>query len=120
MKRIFLLAALSVLLGAAPAAAARPGYAWHDVSTGTTDHFRGLSEVSATTAWISGYNATTGVVMRTTDRGATWQDVSPPGSAGLQYRAIRALSATDAVAMSIGNNHDVARLKQVMGTAVTV
>ena len=104
MKRIFLLAALSVLLGAAPAAAARPGYAWHDVSTGTTDHFRGLSEVSATTAWISGYNATTGVVMRTTDRGATWQDVSPPGSAGLQYRAIRALSATDAVAMSIGNN----------------
>ena len=60
--------------------------------------------MSATTAWVSGYTATDGVVMRTTDRGATWQDVSPPGAAGLQFRDIEAFDANRAVAMSIGNN----------------
>jgi photosystem II stability/assembly factor-like uncharacterized protein len=104
VRRLFTLAVLAVLVGAAPAAAARPGYAWQDVSTGTTAHFRGLSAVSASTAWVSGYTSTDGVVMRTTDRGTTWQDVSPPGAAGLQFRDIEAFSATDAVAMSIGAN----------------
>ena len=104
MKRIFALAALSALMAVAPAAAAKPGYAWHDTATGTTAHFRGLSAVSASTAWVSGYTATDGVVMRTTDRGATWQDVSPPGSAGLQFRDIEAFDASHAVAMSIGAN----------------
>ena len=60
--------------------------------------------MSATTAWVSGYTATDGVVMRTTDRGATWQDVSPSGAAGLQFRDIEAFDANRAVAMSIGNN----------------
>jgi photosystem II stability/assembly factor-like uncharacterized protein len=101
MKRIALLAGLSLLL-VAPAAAARPGYAWQDTPTGTTAHFRGLSAVSASTAWVSGYTATNGVVMRTTNGGATWQDVSPPGSAGLQFRDIEAFDADRAVAMSIG------------------
>ena len=82
-KRILLLAGLTLLVAASPAASARPGYAWHDTPTGTTAHFRGLSAVSASTAWVSGYTPTDGVVMRTTDSGATWQDVSPPGSAGL-------------------------------------
>jgi photosystem II stability/assembly factor-like uncharacterized protein len=107
VKRIFALATLSVLLGAAPASAARPGYAWHDTATGTTAHFRGLSAVSATTAWVSGYtptDPTDGVVMRTTDRGATWQDVSPPDAVGLQFRDIEAFDASTAVAMSIGDN----------------
>ena len=102
MKRIVLLAGLSLLLGATPAAAARPGYAWHDTATGTAAHFRGLSAVSSSTAWVSGYTPTDGVVMRTTDGGATWQDVSPPGSAGLQFRDIEAFDAEHAVTMSIG------------------
>src|SRR5262249_17116053 len=104
LKRALLLSALCAVLGIAPASAAPPGYAWHDTVTGTSAHFRGLSAVSATTAWVSGYTATNGVVMRTTDRGATWHDVSPPGSAGLQFRDIEAFDASDAVAMSIGNN----------------
>ena len=103
-RRILSLAVLSVLLGVSPAAAARPGYAWHDTPTGTTAHFRGLSAVSATTAWVSGYTPTNGVVLRTTNGGATWLDVSPPGSAGLQFRDIEAFSADHAVVMSIGNN----------------
>jgi len=53
---------------------------------------------------VSGYTATDGVVMRTTDGGTTWQDVSPPGSAGLQFRDIEAFDANRAVAMSIGGN----------------
>jgi photosystem II stability/assembly factor-like uncharacterized protein len=107
VKRIFALGVLSVLLSAAPAAAARPGYAWHDTPTGTMVHFRGLSAVSASTAWASGYIPTdpaVGVVMRTTDRGATWQDVSPPGAVGLQFRDIEAFDANSAVAMSIGDH----------------
>ena len=104
MKRIFVLAAFAALLAVAPAAAARPGYAWHDTPTGTTAHFRGLSAISASTAWISGYTPTDGAIMRTTDSGATWQDVSPPDVAGLQFRDIEAFDANDAVAMSIGSN----------------
>jgi photosystem II stability/assembly factor-like uncharacterized protein len=105
MRRIVVLAGLALLLGASSAAAGRPGYAWHDTPTGTTDHFRGLSAVSATTAWVSGYTAAgDGAIMRTTDRGTTWQDVTPPASAGLQFRDIEAFDASNAVAMSIGNN----------------
>jgi photosystem II stability/assembly factor-like uncharacterized protein len=103
-RQILLLAAVAVLLGVSPAAAGRPGYAWHDTPTGTTAHFRGLSAVSATTAWVSGYTATDGVVLRTTNQGATWQDVSPPGAAGLQFRDIEAFNADHAVVMSIGAN----------------
>src|SRR5438045_5839262 len=104
VKRIVVLAGLSLLLGTSPAAAGRPGYAWHDTPTGTTAHFRGLSAVSSSTAWVSGYTPTNGVVMRTTNGGATWQDVSPPGSVGLQFRDIEAFDADDAVTMSIGDN----------------
>jgi photosystem II stability/assembly factor-like uncharacterized protein len=102
LKRILLLAALCGAMGVSPASAGKAGYAWQDTPTGTTAHFRGLSAVSATTAWASGYTPTTGVVFRTTDRGATWQDVSPPGAAGVQFRDIEAFDADHAVAMSIG------------------
>jgi photosystem II stability/assembly factor-like uncharacterized protein len=102
VKRIIVLAGLSLLLGATPASAGRPGYAWHDTPTGTTAHFRGLSAVSSSTAWVSGYTPTNGVVMRTTNGGSTWQDVSPPGAAGLQFRDIEAFDASNAVVMSIG------------------
>jgi photosystem II stability/assembly factor-like uncharacterized protein len=111
MRRLVVLTALLGIVAVSSAGAARPGYAWHDTSTGTTDHFRGLAAVSATTAWISGYTpAGDGAVMRTTDRGASWQDVTPPGSTGLQFRDISAFSADDAVAMSIGDNPDDFRM----------
>src|SRR5580765_528422 len=104
MKRIAALVAFLLLMAVSPAGAARPGYAWHGTNTGTTAHFRGLAAVSATTAWVSGYTPTDGVVMRTTDRGATWQEVTPPGAAGLQFRDIEAFDADNAVVMSIGDN----------------
>jgi photosystem II stability/assembly factor-like uncharacterized protein len=104
MRCVLVLTAVLAFVAVSPAGASGPGYAWHDTSTGTTAHFRGLAAVSATTAWVSGYTPTDGVVMRTTDRGATWQDVTPPGAAGLQFRDIEAFDANDAVAMSIGDN----------------
>jgi photosystem II stability/assembly factor-like uncharacterized protein len=110
MRRVLVvLAAALLLVGASSAGAARPGYAWHDTATGTTAHFRGLSAVSAKTAWVSGYlvhadDAIDGKVMRTTDHGTTWQDVTPPNAAGLQFRDIEAFDANYAVAMSIGDN----------------
>jgi len=103
-KWALLLAAAGALAAVPSASSGHTAHAWHNTPTGTTAHFRGLSPVSATTAWVSGYTATDGVVMRTTDRGATWQDVSPSGAAGLQFRDIEAFDANRAVAMSIGNN----------------
>jgi photosystem II stability/assembly factor-like uncharacterized protein len=113
MRRLLPLSAVIalcvVLTVVSAAGAARPGYAWHDTTTGTTAHFRGLSAVSANTAWVSGYlvhadGSVDGKVMRTTDRGTNWEDVTPPDAAGLQFRDIEAFDAEHAVAMSIGDN----------------
>jgi photosystem II stability/assembly factor-like uncharacterized protein len=45
-------------------------------------------------------------VLRTTDGGKTWKDVSPPGSEGLLFRDLEAESAQRASVLSIGNGDD--------------
>ena len=100
-KRIALLVALFGVVGLSLASAAPRGYAWHDTPTGSAARLRGLSAVSSTTAWASG---SLGTVLRTTDRGATWQSVGPPGTATLQFRDIEAFDANHAVIQSIGDN----------------
>jgi photosystem II stability/assembly factor-like uncharacterized protein len=50
-----------------------------------------------------------GAVLRTTDGGATWQDVSPPDAAGLQLRDVEAQSARRASVLSIGEG-DASRI----------
>jgi photosystem II stability/assembly factor-like uncharacterized protein len=97
-KQILLLIALCGLVGVSLASAGRPGYAWQDTPTGSAARLRGLSAVSATTAWASG---SLGTVLRTTDRGATWEEVGPPGTTNLQFRDIEAFDADHAVIMSI-------------------
>lgn len=72
---------------------------WRVTPTGSTDEFRGLAAVSSTVAWVSGE---TGTVLRTTDGGRTWRNVSPPAAAGLALRDIEAFDAQHAVALSIG------------------
>src|SRR5881396_840734 len=82
-------------------------YAWQDVTTGSTAHFRGLAAISANTAWVSGYSVTGGVVLRTLDRGATWQNVGPAGQPStLQFRDIEAFGANKAVILSAGTGTD--------------
>jgi photosystem II stability/assembly factor-like uncharacterized protein len=82
------------------------GYSWVVTPTGSTAHFRGLSAVSAKVVWVSGYIPGTGpgVVLRTTDRGKTWQSVAPTGPSTLQFRDIQAFDANHAVILSIGSN----------------
>ena len=88
---------------ATPAATQRALPSWHVVATGSTSHFRALSAVSAKVAWVGGYD---GVVLRTTDGGASWNDVSPAGASSLQFRDIQASDATHAVAMAAGSGTD--------------
>ena len=67
--------------------------------------FRGLDAVDRHTAWVTGGSLTAGgagKVYRTTDGGETWQDVSPPGTAGLSLRDVEARDADTAVVLSIG------------------
>ena len=89
------------------ASAGKGGYSWHDTPTGTIASLRGLSAVSSTMAWASGATPTGPIVLRTTDRGATWQDVTPAGSpATLQFRDIEAFDEDNAVVMSAGVGGD--------------
>jgi photosystem II stability/assembly factor-like uncharacterized protein len=91
-------------------------YGWQLTPTPTdsTARFRGASAVSESTAWVSGWQgagaALAGKVLRTTDQGATWQSVGPPGALGLQFRDIEAFDADTAVIMSIGNTPDAFRI----------
>jgi photosystem II stability/assembly factor-like uncharacterized protein len=103
LKRILLLAALCGLVGVSFASAGTRGFAWHATPTGSAGRLRGLSAVSSTTAWASG---SLGTVLRTTDRGATWQQVGPPGTQDLQFRDIEAFDADHAVILSIGPGSD--------------
>ncbi|GAA2496926.1 oxidoreductase [Terrabacter carboxydivorans] len=89
-------------------APARPGATAHDwrvTPTGTTERFRGLAPVSRDVAWVSGTN---GTVLRTTDGGRTWRNVSPQGlgTGTLQFRDIEAFDARHAVVLSIGEGTD--------------
>jgi photosystem II stability/assembly factor-like uncharacterized protein len=65
----------------------------------TTESLRGVSSVSAKTAWASG---THGTYLRTTDAGAHWQAAQVPGAEALDFRAVVAFSADEAFLMSAG------------------
>ncbi|MEU1890525.1 WD40/YVTN/BNR-like repeat-containing protein [Streptomyces pristinaespiralis] len=88
--------------GAAPAAD-RPGAAgtpgWSLKDTGTDVRLRGLAPVSRKTAWVAGSK---GTVLRTTDGGRSWLDVSPPGAEALEFRDVEAFDARRAVVLAIG------------------
>lgn len=99
------------LLGAVPVSAdsteskPRRDRTWHTSVVDADQSFRGLDAVTRRTAWIAGGSMTEGgpgSVWRTTDRGATWQDVSPPDSDGLMFRDVEARSANRAVVLAIG------------------
>ncbi|WP_190033920.1 WD40/YVTN/BNR-like repeat-containing protein [Streptomyces fructofermentans] len=88
---------------AGPAAARGSGHGtaphWRPSASGTDVRFRGLSAVSRDTAWLAGSK---GTVLRTSDGGANWRNVSPPGAAGLEFRDIEAFDGRRAVVLAIG------------------
>ena len=99
MRRAAAATLLLVLALAAPAGAHEKPPRWIPVPTGSDQQYRGLDAVSKRVAWVGGSD---GEVLRTTDGGATWQDVSPPDTAGLQFRDVEAHGARRASVMSIG------------------
>jgi photosystem II stability/assembly factor-like uncharacterized protein len=104
-RTVLLILALALVAPAAAAAHDRPPR-WVPVPTGSDQQYRGLDAVSKRIAWVGGSD---GEVLRTTDGGATWQDVSPPDTAGLLFRDVEAQSAHRASVMSIGNG-DASRI----------
>ncbi|MCF3122294.1 oxidoreductase [Streptomyces arenae] len=72
---------------------------WQLKDSGTDARFRGLAAVSGRTAWAAG---TKGTVLRTTDGGETWRDVSPPGASDLEFRDVEAFDGRRAVVLAIG------------------
>jgi photosystem II stability/assembly factor-like uncharacterized protein len=105
LKRISLVVVVLALAGTslAFAPAGRRDFSWQLTPTGSTARLRGLSAVSASVVWASGSQ---GTVLRTVNGGATWQNVSPPGTATLQFRDIEAFDADNAVILSIGVGTD--------------
>ncbi len=92
---------LAVALAAAPAQAgpATGTPAWEPRPTGTDVRFRGLAAVSRSSAWVAGSK---GTVLRTSDGGRTWRNVSPPGAAELEFRDVEAFDGRRAVVLAIG------------------
>jgi photosystem II stability/assembly factor-like uncharacterized protein len=80
---------------------------WTITPTNSTQQFRGLSPVDGRVVWVSGTN---GTVLRSTNSGATWKNVSPRFAASenasdFQFRDIHAFSKDTAVALSIGEGN---------------
>lgn len=65
-------------------------------------------------AWVTGSH---GSVLRTTDGGATWIDVSPDGLGDLEFRDVHAFSEHDAVILSIGFGESSRILRTIDGGA---
>jgi photosystem II stability/assembly factor-like uncharacterized protein len=86
---------------AAPVEGAGDGHrpVWTLTDTGTDVRLRGLAAVSRSAAWAAGSK---GTVLRTSDGGRHWRDVSPPGATDLEFRDIEAFDARRAVALAIG------------------
>ncbi len=99
---------MCVVALALPATASADGrpLRWKPVPTGSDQQYRGLDAVDKRVAWVGG---SAGEVLRTTDGGRSWKDVSPPGSEGLLFRDVEAHSAYRASVLSIGEG-DASRI----------
>lgn len=73
---------------------------WTPQQSHTTAGLRGIHNVNGSVAWASGSN---GTILRTTDGGSNWQlCATPTGADKLDFRAIWAWDARNAIVMSSG------------------
>ena len=68
-------------------------------SSGTTETLQAISPVSEETVWVSGHG---GAILRTTDSGATWEQIPAPAGDSMQFRDIHGISSESAVALTAG------------------
>jgi photosystem II stability/assembly factor-like uncharacterized protein len=79
---------------------------WQVQTSGVNSNLRGVNVISAPTekhdyvVWASGSN---GVILRSTDDGATWTQRSVKGGDNLDFRGIKAFDANTAYVMSSGD-----------------
>lgn len=78
---------------------AQVGHRWQLLATGVSARLRALCPIDAGTVWVAGAG---GTVLRTVDAGQHWQRVDPPGVEDLQFRALVAVDAEQAVLLSFG------------------
>ena len=108
LKRVSLMLGLVAVAAVSMAVAGgKQDYSWQLTPTGSPARLRGLSVVSERVVWTSG---SLGTVLRTTNGGATWQSVGPPGTSSLQFRDLEAFDADTALILSIGDTPDAFRI----------
>lgn len=73
---------------------------WPVFDTGSSASLRGICGIDSRTAWASGSE---GTVLRTTDGGRRWDDVSVPEAESLDFRCIHAFDVNTAVVLSAGS-----------------
>lgn len=73
---------------------------WTDQRSGLVARLRGVSAVSDRVAWASGSG---GTVVRTGDGGSTWQTLTIPDAASLDFRDVDAIDENVAYVLSIGS-----------------
>jgi photosystem II stability/assembly factor-like uncharacterized protein len=73
---------------------------WTPQASGVNATLRGVSAVNDHVAWASGSG---GTVLRTADGGATWNRMTVPADAALDFRDVDAIDERTAYLLSIGN-----------------
>jgi photosystem II stability/assembly factor-like uncharacterized protein len=92
MSRLFAaLLAITATVAVAPV--------WTDQSSGVSARLRGVSVVDDRVAWASGSG---GTIVRTNNGGESWQQLTVPEAAKLDFRDIDAVNADTAFVLSIG------------------
>jgi photosystem II stability/assembly factor-like uncharacterized protein len=69
------------------------------LNSGSKTSLRGITVVDSHTAWAGGEK---GTILRTTDGGATWENVGPRNADDLDFRDVEAFDANVAYAMASG------------------
>jgi photosystem II stability/assembly factor-like uncharacterized protein len=112
LGRMFRLVALALVVSSAFVNALGQ---WQMQEAHTNANFRGIHAVDASVAWASG---TEGTVLRTLDGGAHWQKCpSPAGAEKLDFRAVWAWNANEAMVMSAGPGEQSRVYKTIDGCA---